>query len=362
MICLIEKETLQNIADSVRNKIDSSQLIKVSELSSAIDSISTGSSNKIELTGDCSYRFANNGWNFIIDSCEINSKDITDLQSMFVMSTELEEINFDLNTTGNVSCQGTFNNCRKLIKAPALSCKPTNMSSIFANCFSIREINGEFDFSYLEGLTNDYFGQCNDMFSSCYSLRKVPAGFIKSGNPYANSITNYFVRGFQNCYSLDEVKLPLYFKSKWTNNVFQNTFTNCCRLKEVLFEEGKTMQWANQTIDLTTAGFGSKDKILGYNSGISEDKLVDSQMKYIELAYDKDWYATDVRFSRYNVMSAMNTIMTLPDTSEFLAQNGGTNTIKFNKLAGTGCGNPMNTLPEYYIAMAASKGWTVALV
>ena len=71
----------------------------------------------------------------------------------------------------------------------------------------------------------------------------------------------------------------------------------------------------------------------------------------------------DVPYSRYNHDSAVETINSLPDTSEYLAANGGTNTIKFKGAAGSKTdGGAINTLTEEEIAVAAAKGWTVTLV
>ena len=68
-------------------------------------------------------------------------------------------------------------------------------------------------------------------------------------------------------------------------------------------------------------------------------------------------------YSRYNHDSAVETINSLPDTSEYLASAGGTNTIKFKGVAGMKTdGGAINTLTEEEIAVAAAKGWTVSLV
>ena len=68
-------------------------------------------------------------------------------------------------------------------------------------------------------------------------------------------------------------------------------------------------------------------------------------------------------YSRYNLTSAMNTIRSLPDTSAYLATAGGTNTIKFNRAAGSATsGGGISSLSTSDIAIATAKGWTVSLV
>ena len=68
-------------------------------------------------------------------------------------------------------------------------------------------------------------------------------------------------------------------------------------------------------------------------------------------------------FSRYNHDSAVETINSLPDTSEYLATAGGTNTIKFRNYSGA-CtdGGGTNDLTPEEIAVATAKGWTVTIV
>ena len=67
--------------------------------------------------------------------------------------------------------------------------------------------------------------------------------------------------------------------------------------------------------------------------------------------------------SRFNHNSIVEFINTLPDTSEYLATAGGTNTLKLLKYQGdlTDEGGVSNLTPEE-IAVATAKGWTVSIV
>jgi hypothetical protein len=104
-------------------------------------------------------------------------------------------------------------------------------------------------------------------------------------------------------------------------------------------------------------------RVLNYNSGITADKEVKDDATYQALKNDPDWFATKIEYSRYNHDSAVNTINSLPDTSAYLAANGGTNTIKFQGASGSLTdGGAINTLTEEEIAVAAAKGWTVTFV
>ena len=78
---------------------------------------------------------------------------------------------------------------------------------------------------------------------------------------------------------------------------------------------------------------------------------------------DPDWYTLKSEYSRYNHDSAVATINSLPDTSAYLAEKGGTNTIKFIGNAGSATdGGAINTLTEEEIAVATAKGWTITFV
>ncbi|MBQ2377714.1 MAG: hypothetical protein II297_04860, partial [Clostridia bacterium] len=127
-------------------------------------------------------------------------------------------------------------------------------------------------------------------------------------------------------------------------------------------------KWKNQLLDLTdSVGYaqypGYLSDILGFNSGITSDKKVTDAATYEELKNDPDWFTDKMAYSRYNHTSAVETINSLPDTSEYLATSGGTNTIKFRSAYGSSTdGGAISNLTEAEIAVATAKGWTVTLI
>ena len=123
------------------------------------------------------------------------------------------------------------------------------------------------------------------------------------------------------------------------------------------------VNWKKQTIDLSgNASPSSITYFTNYNSGITSDKLVDSDETYQTLKNDPDWFSLDYSYARYNKTSAIETINSLPDASAYLAtQSSGTNTIKFKGEAGSATdGGAINTMTEAEIAVATAKGWTVS--
>lgn len=84
----------------------------------------------------------------------------------------------------------------------------------------------------------------------------------------------------------------------------------------------------------------------------------------VRVTYDGAQRYLALLFSNYNHDSAVETINTLPDTSEYLASSGGgTNNIVFKKYSGacTDAGGT-NDLTDAEIQVATDKGWTVTFV
>ena len=98
------------------------------------------------------------------------------------------------------------------------------------------------------------------------------------------------------------------------------------------------------------------------NSSICAATKITS-LNYDTLKDNPDSWATTSEYSRYNHDSAVATINSLPDTSAYLAANGGTNTIKFMGASGSATdGGAINTLTEEEIAVAVAKGWTPTFI
>lgn len=386
---LIEDTTLTAIGDAVRTKGGTSDLIKVSELPNAIINLpSGGGEGGVELpeeafniTGSCNYMFSNNKWAWFIDMYgnQINTNAISDTNYMFQNSNNLIEIPFDINiTNNNVNMAQCFGGCSKLTNAPYIiggeRTPPTgpysgclNIGMLFYSCRALREIPYDY---FWKMVPNEDFWEAHkiywsanaSIFNYCYSLRELPdismLGF--TGTASYSGLYNSFSQG---CYVLNKaINLPV--GGTYTSNAFSSFLRDCHRISEIIFatnEDGtpKTAEWKSQTIDLSSR-FGyafNKNLILNYNSGITADKEVYDDATYQALKDDPDWFTIDVNYSRYNHDSAVNTINSLPDTSAY-----GTNTIKFEGASGALTdGGAINTLTEEEIAVAAAKGWSVAL-
>lgn len=207
-------------------------------------------------------------------------------------------------------------------------------------------------------------GHC---FREASYLRTVPSNLlILSKYLPTNSSSNsncLFYYGFYNCFALDElvgIGVPNNGHDKYMkSNKFYNTFSQCRHLKRMTFEPNQTAEWASQTIDLTNyVGYGY---LTSY--GFSSTKQIKDDTTYQALKDDPDSWTSDINYARYNRISAVETINSLPDTSAYLATAGGTNTIKFKGAQGAKTdGGAINTMTEEEIAVATAKGWTVSFV
>lgn len=206
-------------------------------------------------------------------------------------------------------------------------------------------------------------------FLSGKSLRAISPAFMSK---WYNANTSGFtpMKNLHNLHSLDElVNIPLSNKTGVSTSNQLSEIYALYRIKNFTFETNNgqpyVVSWKNQKIDLT-ANIGYTDSIsviLNYNSGITADKEVSDAATYEALKNNPDWFTQNVNYSRYNHDSAVATINSLPDTSAYLAANGGTNTIKFKGESGKLTdGGAINTLTEEEIAVAVARGWTVSFI
>ena len=386
---LVNEDTLTTMADSIRLKLgeetnpNAAGFTKytpmelankiANEMPLAKDAIPNSAKH---LTGDYRYKFANGGWDWFIEQCgeEITTEKITSADNMFY-SSNVKSIPFDLNCTRGCVVSQLFYDCVNLEHLPNITGMVDNFYSFIRNCYRIREIPEQWatgiDWDHTNANTQWYQCRIVSFFQSCYSLRSIPKVLIKrlygASNNYnaTNSI-------FNSCVSLDGIEGFRGPNATLFSNC-SNNFVDCYRLGRLIFDyedeatnTPRTQNWESQTIDLSSVGFAvpsEKNYILDYNSGITADKEVKDDATYQALKNDPDWFTCDVAYSRYNHDSAVETINSLPDTSAYLAANGGTNTITFKGAAGSATdGGAINTLTEAEIAVAAAKGWTVSLV
>lgn len=380
----IEETTLTNIGSAIREKTGKSDLIAPGDMPAEIRGIVSGGGSDIEIEPivltllcqfACGGKIASQFINIFPD--KVSTNNITNSSNMFY-AYENETIPFELNFQNGSShdIANMFDSCSYLKTIPKLNnAKPSKTSNLFSGCMRLREIPESFgenmDWSEINNSTSTYTGSMAGMFTNCYSLRKIPMSMISNGNPIVTYSYVYLNNlGFYN-YALDELaNLPLECikDTTYTGNLLGYSFCeNATRVKRVTFalngeKQPYTIKWKAVIMDLTrNVGYGnSATPFTAYNAGITTDKEVKDDITYQALKNDEDWFTRNINYSRYNRISAVETINSLPDTSAYLATAGGINTIKFKGAAGALTdGGAINTMTEEEIAVATAKGWSV---
>ena len=377
---VIDDSKLVNIADAIRNKNGSANKYTPTEMATAIGDIkvSTGAElapEDLVISGYCDYRFYGSSWSWFIEKFgdKITTKDIISCKYMFQYNA-LPSIPFSLNfnkSNGNIFVDNIF--CESYLVSPPYlnNLNANSMDQMFYNCRYITEVpEGYFDtwdFTRFHEKTSSAY-RCAYMFSNCPRLRKIPNDLSMFYNNSNYSAGSFFHYGFNNCQCLEKItNLPVP-PATFSSNTFSRTFYYCNRLKQITFSlnDGipKTARWQKQIIDLSSyVGYGQSTTSFTDN-GMPSDTEIKDDTSYQLLKDNEDSYTKNIAYSRYNHDSAVETINTLPDTSAYLAESGGTtNIIKFTGASGSATdGGAINTLTEAEIAVAAAKGWSVALV
>ena len=216
---------------------------------------------------------------------------------------------------------GRIHDCTSIFK----SCKMKSIPDNFFNDFIIQKPSG-----YSSEIT------CSSMFDGCSNLTKVPS--LKAFKQLDSAVIpsygfyNFYYCLFNSCSSLQEVRdLPIVYgiNSEVKQNFFSGMVNEAEKLSSFTFEPNQTARLSNQILYLASTGY--------------------------------TYYGGNPKNSVYNHDSAVETINSLPDTSAFLAEAGGTNTIRFKSDQGANTeGGAIGNLTAEEIAVAAAKGWTVA--
>ncbi len=311
------------------------------------------------ITGDCSYLNYNGRWDWFFNEYGNQITITPNRIPSWMYQSKLRD--FKPNLHLGTGCNAAFIELSSLETVSGIITSQKGCTAnLFSGCRMLSKIPPNTYPIFFASTSDDMMGM---IFQTCYSLRKIPQEIM----PYLNGKVNSSM--FAACAALDCIdNFPIHGYYQYSS--FYNTFSNTCRLSRFTFvtDNGIPLvaEWNKDTIDLSTSGFATSSYVgvlTSYNSGLTTATQVTDDASYQALKDNPDWWTADVNYSRYNHDSAVETINSLPDTSEYLATNGGTNTIKFKGAAGSLTdGGAINTLTAEEIAVATAKGWTVTLV
>lgn len=368
----IEESTLTAIGDAIRAKNGSSELIAPQDMDTAITNLPTGDivlpipdeafNNSI---GGNAYKFYKNTWLWFIEEYGEQIEPHYIDEYMFSWS-DITSIPFQIYFDPFYNSSYAFYNCQDLTEITNVQLDNSDNSSsgergrsychLFDGCYRLRTLPSELFGDGIKYLTYSKDGDRSFIFHKCYSLRELPNLENLMNNEINNSLY-YGLAYWAVCLNKIE-DLPI----SPVNAYFTYTFDNCYRLNNMTFATNngtpKTANWSNRTIDLSNyVGWVNPTYsyyVTGYNSGVYG--RVHNALTYNDYKNTEHWYSEDVAYSRYNKISAMNTINSLP--------TGCSNCIiKFKGEAGSSTdGGAINTMTEEQIAVATAKGFTVAYV
>lgn len=306
---------------------------------------------------------------------KIQTKELTSLNyglSNHHDITDFSDLVLNMNSKSNYICNALFKNDTSLEKLPQIKTKEyispygcSGTKEMFFSCTALTNIPFTFfDNIYFNdpGLSYPY-QDYQSMFENCINLEYIDCRWM-SRIPVVSSGYMYspYAKTFANCYMLKQiVNIGINNSNKkgYSVETFSDeTFRNNKRLKRITFVPNQIAYWKNQTLSLYYVGWG---KASGGNYQTPQNQIKDDATYQALKNNPQAWTATS-DYAFYNHDSAVETINSLPDTSAYLAEKGGTNTILFRNNAGSKTdGGAINTMTAEEIAVAAAKGWTVAL-
>lgn len=162
------QDFLTDVANSIRTKTGTTELINAQDFSDKILSISSGENtlkNLLDATKSCYYLFNNYRGTSVDDLIQPNdTENVTTMGSMFKECNKLTSIP-QLNTSKVDNMNNMFNYCSSLESIPLLdTSNVTNMSSMFYGCVALTTVP-QLDTSKVTTMSN--------IFASCRSLKSI---------------------------------------------------------------------------------------------------------------------------------------------------------------------------------------------
>ena len=271
---------LKDVADSIRTKTQTTELINAQDFSDKILQIPSGGENTLknllDATKTTKYLFSSYEGNDIPNLIQYN--DTSEVTNMSYMYQWCKATNFpQLNMSKVTNVSYMFYKCKNIVTAPILNLSDAqNCESIFRDCENLTTC----EISDFSNATN-----INGLFASCRKLKNIASNLTTpkvtdTGSMFyeCNALTTVpemntsnvttMIKMFYSCYKL--VTVPLYDTSKVTNmqemfyfnnsletvpafdctNVtnMQYIFTNCRNLKSILMTNiGTTLEISAST-------------------------------------------------------------------------------------------------------------------
>lgn len=375
---LYEEQNITDIANAIREKHGNNIKYKPANMANAIRAIEVGGGgedierivfNKSLID---TYMFANNCWNeympnifFEGSGCLISGDHI------FYQSNQLESIPNTLVFSSSARLKYPFHKCEKLKQMPTIIANnggkvPLEPIYAFTDCKELKGINLK-NFSIypyvVDGSKTNL--SMKQAFYNCYQLE----GTIDMAN-IGETIESYYIYegadAFLNCQRVNEIlNVPFYGTAKSVS--IYDMFVNCFSLSRLTF--AKNSDGTNKDFNYSGSatvrlycwdmiGYVSTRSLVG-EIGPKELEITNDET-YQKLKDNPNSWTASGNYAKYNRTSAVETIKSLPN---FIPSGTQTAVIQFYGAAGLKTdGGAINTMTAEEAAIAAAKGWTIALV
>ena len=319
---------LKDVADSIRTKTGTTELINAQDFSAKILNISSGENTLkklLDATKTTKYLFSSYEGDDIPNLIQYN--DTSEVTNMSYMYQWCKATNFpQLNTSKVTNVSYMFYNCKTIVTAPILNLSNViNGESIFRNCANLTtcEISDFSNATILNGL----FADCRKLKNTASNLttpKVTDTGFmfyncsaLETAPEMNTSNVINMTKMFYSCNKLTTV--PLYDTSKVTR--MEEMFWHCSDLQTVPAYDCSNVTNMNNMF----ASCRSLKSILMTNIGVSLN------------------IASSTLFERSDLLTILNNLKTV--TSTKVLTMGATNLAK---------------LTDEDKAIATGKGWTLA--
>lgn len=374
----LEDSELTAIGNAIRTKNGATTLYLPSEMPAAINAIQSGGGEseiekavlKIQKNAYYgTYLFANRGWNGVLAVMPAEPLKLSmsgGCSYCFYANTGITSLPFTLidmdtsATNASGKAEHIFDGCSGLKHIPPI--KFTNVSSIayfFSGCYALEEIP-EMTYTINRSYLGTLYVTNNNVFQNCRKIKEIPESWMnlinqvgRTNDSNVSSGNFWGYQGFYYCHNLRKVEnlwTPQYTSSMSASRPFDR----CSMISKITFDPTLTRSWTSGTWDLSVylGYFASSSDAT--NAGLTTATQVKDATTYASLKNNPDYWTLLPEYSRFNRVSAAETLASLPTVTKA--------TIKFKGNCGSATdGGAISNLSDEEIAVATAKGWTVTL-
>lgn len=386
---VIDSSTLVSIADAIRTKDGSTGAIQVSNFPariSAIEGGGTGGGVDVKAILEDADKVANLNYGGVLDKYYTGNSIILNLSNKGInpgnnMSNVLREstvaedmtINIDCSNfnPGNSACSYFLANSNlKKLNFHINGFSPNGyyvrgLTYFCNNCAKLEEVNAD-----MLDFIDDMDGSITDIpiiFSTCYNLKSLPANLHKL---MINTTSTSASWTFQYLLRLKEIEAPVCLTKNPEKFVVRNSsFQYLFSLKHLKFTNPYNITYTKAASTSSNYSLLDLSYYIGYCNTANYNDITDVANGTLPRVTDDatyqqykngDYWTTDLNYSHYDKVSALETIATLPNVSGITNVNP---VIKFKGNSGAKTdGGAINTMTDDEIAVATAKGWTVTFV